>query len=131
MCLIHYYNYRWFKSIEGRGCRPNIASKGVLHLGPRLGKWRSSRNERYAYYLSSLSSCRYARISSCKPKLFSCTVKVPSSLFISVSSMSISCRGYLTAAGDRFQQVPLTVFDRGVRFRLGIVYVVPYPSVFP
>ena len=39
--------------------------------------------------------------------------------YLSASSMSTSCRGYLTATGDRFQQVPLAVFGPGGPFSAG------------
>ena len=120
MCLIHKYTYRWFKSIGSRGCRPNIASKECYT----------------SVYILENGGLRATNGTICRPSLAADTleyrhINLNSFLvrlrcrqaYLSASSMSTSCRGYLTATGDRFQQVPLAVFDPGVRFRRGIVYV--------
>ena len=53
-------------------------------------------------------SCRFRSPGSVTG--FSCTVKVPSSLFICVFNVDI-VQGISYGNGDRFQQVPLAVFD--------------------
>ena len=116
MCLIHNYNYRWFNWESRLSTKHRF--KGVLHLRLHLGN----------------GGLRATNGTICRPSLAADTLEyrhinllVNSFLvrlrcrqaYLSASSMSTSCGGYLTATGDRFQQVPLAVFGPGGPFSAG------------
>ena len=125
MYLIHNYSYRWFKSTGSRGCRPNIASKRVLHLVCILenGGLRASNGTRTICRPSlAADTLEYCHVNQ---NVFLVRLRGRQAYLSASSTLtSYACRVYLPAMGIDFSKCLLPFSIRWVRFRRGIVCVV-------